>query len=126
MVGQYNHFIPHLHSASIAELAWLALLRGASLFLQQLLLLLLLWILLIQCGIEIAILVGLHAIGQRAHDTRGIVPINVVVLQLLHRLIAYDLRHLGQRVVGLQHGQRLGQKLERLIAYEFTRKRGRA
>lgn len=125
MVGQYNYFIPHLHSASIAELAWLALLRGASLFLQQLLLLLL-WILLVQCGIEVAILVGLHAIGQRARDTRGIVPINVVVLQLLHRLIAYDLRHLGQRVVGLQHGQRLGQKLERLIAYEFAVKRGRA
>lgn len=125
MLGQYNHFIPRLHSASIAELAWLALLRGASLFLQQLLLLLL-WILLIQCRIEVAILVGLHAIGQRARDTRGIVPINVVVLQLLHRLIAYDLRHLGQRVVGLQHGQRLGQKLERLIAYEFAVKRGRA
>lgn len=125
MVGQYNHFIPHLHSASIAELAWLALLRGASLFLQQLLLLLL-WILLIQCRVEIAILVGLHAIGQRTRDTCGIVTINVVVLQLLHRLIAYDLRYLGQRVVGLQHGQRLGQKLERLIAYEFTRKRGRA
>lgn len=125
MVGQYNHFIPHLHSASIAELAWLALLRGASLFLQQLLLLLL-WILLIQCRVEIAILVGLHAIGQRARDTRGIVTINVVVLQLLHRLIAYDLRYLGQRVVGLQHGQSLGQKLERLIAYEFAVKRGRA
>lgn len=125
MVGQYNHFIPHLHSASIAELAWLALLCAASLFLQQLLLLLL-WILLIQCGIEVAILVGLHAIGQRARDTRGIVTINVVILQLLHRLIAYDLRHLGQRIVGLQHGQSLGQKLERLIAYEFAVKRGRA
>ena len=38
----------------------------------------------------------------------------------VHRLVGEDLCHFGQRVVRLEHGQRLGQELEGLVADQLA------
>lgn len=87
----------NLHSTAIAEFPWLPLLGGPSLLVIPIPLLVLL--LLVQGGIEVAVLVGLHALRQAAADASGtscgIGPVDVVAVQLFHGFISNDLGDLG-------------------------------
>lgn len=84
-------------------------------------------VLLVQGRIEVAVLVGLYALWLTAPDPRGassrIWPIDIVAVQLLHGLVANNLRDLGQSVIGLEDGQGLGEELQRLITNKFTKER---
>lgn len=97
----------NLHSSAITELPWLPFLCRSTL----LPLLVMRLLLLVQGGIEVAVLIGLHSIGEAATDSRrpsgGIGAIDVVAVQLLDGIISYDLGDLRQSVIGLQNREGL-------------------